>query len=79
MKCKFHRVEVNHLGLIIGTEGVKMDTTKIETMKAWPTPECLRDVRAFLVFPNFYRRFIRSYLDIIRPMTLLTKKEKKFE
>ena len=45
----------------------------------WPIPERLRDVQAFLGFANFYQPFIKGYSEIIRPMTLLTKKGRKFE
>ena len=47
-KCEFHKTEVKYLGLIIGADGIKMDPSKVETVKAWPPPENLRDVRAFL-------------------------------
>ena len=52
-----------------------MDKKKIETITDWPTPEKLRDLRAFLGFANFYRCFIKGYSEVIRPMTLLTKKD----
>ena len=56
-----------------------MDKKKIETIHDWPTPEQLRDVGAFLGFANFYRRFIKGHFKIIRPMTLLRQKARKFE
>ena len=71
-KCVFHTEEVKYLGLIVGAEGIKMDQTKVESIKEWPTAERARDVRAFLGFANFYRRFIKGYSEIIWPMTLLT-------
>ena len=74
-KCQFFREEVKYLGLIIGREGIKMDSHKTDTVRDWPTPEKLHDVRSFLGFANFYRRFIRSYSEITRPLTLLTRKE----
>ena len=52
-----------------------MDKKKIETITDWPTPEKLRDLRAFLGFANFYRCFIKGYSEVIRPMTLLTRKD----
>jgi len=71
-KCEFFLDEVKYLGLIIGREGIKMDPAKVETVKDWPTPENLKDVRSFLGFANFYRRFIRGYSDVVRPLTELT-------
>ena len=53
-KCKFHPQEVKYLGLIVGAKGIKMDHVKVESITEWPTPERLRDVRAFLGFANFY-------------------------
>ena len=52
-KCEFHKTEVKYLGLIIGADGIKMDPSKVQTVKAWPPPKNLRDVQAFLGFANF--------------------------
>jgi len=40
-KCEFHKTEVKYLGLITGADGIKMDPSKVETVKAWPPPENL--------------------------------------
>ena len=56
-----------------------MDPEKIRTVRDWKTPERLFDVRSFLGFANFYRRFIRGYSDIIRPLTELTRKDMKWK
>lgn len=76
-KCQFHVQEVKYLGLIITTEGLKMDSKKIETIVHWKTPRCVKDVQAFLGFANFYRRFIHGYSKIAAPLTNLTRKEQK--
>ena len=60
-KCEIHKTEVKYLGLIIGEDGIKMDPSKVETVKAWPPPKIQQDVRAFLGFANFYRRFVKGY------------------
>jgi transposase InsO family protein len=78
-KCEFHQREVKYLGLIIGIDGIRMDPDKVEAVRAWPTPEKLKDVRAFLGFANFYRRFIRSYSQVVRPLTRLTQKDVPFQ
>jgi len=74
-KCEFHRTEVAYLGIIITNEGIKMDPRKVETIVQWGSPTNLHDVRAFLGFANFYRRFIKGYSEIVTPMVRLTKKE----
>jgi len=56
-----------------------MDLYKVETVKAWPPPENLRDVRAFLGFTNFYRRFVKGYSKVVDPLTQLTRKGQPFK
>ena len=56
-----------------------MDQEKIRTVQDWKTPERLFDVRSFLGFANFYRRFIHGYSDIVRPLTELTRKGVKWK
>jgi hypothetical protein len=73
-KCGFHHQEVKYLGLIISTEGINMDSEKITAVQDWEAPRNLKDVRAFLGFANFYRRFVWNYSKIIQPLTLLTRK-----
>ena len=76
-KCQFHVKEVKYLGLIITTEGLKMDPKKIETIVQWKTPRCLKDVQAFMGFANFYRRFVHGYSRIAAPLSNLTRKDQK--
>jgi hypothetical protein len=73
-KCEFYQKEVKYLGLIIGADGIKMDQEKIAAVRNWPVPRKVRDVRSFLGFANFYRRFIRGYSEVVRPLTRLTRK-----
>jgi hypothetical protein len=71
-KCEFHCQEVKYLGLIISTEGIKMDPEKITAVQDWEAPCNLKDVRVFLGFANFYHHFVRNYSKIVQPLTLLT-------
>jgi len=79
-KCEFHTNNVEYLGFIITTEGLRlsMDPAKITTIIEWPIPKKLRDVRSFLGFGNFHRRFIQDYSPLARPQTQLTKKGTPF-
>ena len=74
-KCEFHVQEVKYLGLIITTEGVMMDPTKVLVVREWEALLNLKDVQAFLVFANLYRRFILAYSKIVALLTALTKKD----
>jgi hypothetical protein len=55
-----------------------MDPAKMETVAKWPIPENVRDVRSFLGFANFYRRFIKGYSTVAEPLTRLTRKDQSF-
>jgi len=77
-KCEFHNNNVEYVGFIITTEGLRMDPAKITTIIEWPIPKKLRDVRSFLGFGNFYRRFIQDYSHLAWPLTQLTKTGTRF-
>jgi len=77
-KGEFHTNNVEYLGFIITTEGLRMDPAKITMIIEWPIPKKLRDVRSFLGFGNFSRPFIQDYSHLARPLTQLTKKRTAF-
>jgi hypothetical protein len=76
-KCKFNTRRVKYLGLIVTTEGIEMDPAKVQAVKDWKKPTCVKDVQAFLGFANFYRRFILGFSAIAKPLTELTKNPKE--
>jgi len=63
-KCTFEAKEVDYLGMIISENQIKMDLAKLEGIRDWPTPTTVKQVRSFLGFGNFYRKFIGHYADI---------------
>lgn len=74
-KCEFEQEEIEYLGLVIKEGEVHMDPSNVEAVRTWPTPRTLREVRGFLGFANFYRRFIKDFSKIARPLHDLTKKD----
>jgi len=72
-KCEFHRKEIEYLGLVISENKVAMDPVKVAGVCDWPIPENRTDVQAFIGFVNFYRRFIRDFSTIARPLFDLTR------
>ena len=74
-KCAFKTDTVNFLGFVITPRGIEMEKSRIETIKAWPEPTCIRDIQMFLGFANFYRRFIERYSRICLPLNKLVKGE----
>jgi hypothetical protein len=68
-KLFFHVQEVEFLEYIINANGVEMSTRKVEAVRSWETPKNLRDVQRFLGFANFYRRFIKNFSGVARPIS----------
>ena len=74
-KCEFFRSDVEFLGHIVGRDGLRMMSDKIEAVAAWPTPTSVTQVRAFLGTIGFYRRFIRDFSAVAAPLSDLTKND----
>ena len=61
--------------MIIRPGEVQMDPGKVSAVKSWHTPTMLKEVRAFIGFANFYRRFIKDFSTMACPLHDLTKKD----
>ncbi|KAG1925816.1 interleukin-1 receptor accessory protein-like 1-A [Pimephales promelas] len=72
-KCRFFQTSVKYLGHVVSKDGVKTDPAKVEALKTWPRPTNLKELRAFLGFAGYYRRFVRDYSKIVKPLTGLTE------
>ena len=77
-KCHLFRSSVPFLGHIVGRRGLECDPAKIEDVKSWPVPDCLKSERQFLGFVGYYRRFIPKFADIATPLVALTGKDVPF-
>lgn len=73
-KCEFHVTETKFLGYIVGRDGVRVDPEKVAVVRDWKAPTTVKGVQSFLGFCNFYRKFVKEYGRIARPMTNLTRK-----
>ena len=78
-KSQFFVQETTFLGLVVFTEGLKMDPQKIEVIAQWPIPIKLVEVQSFFEYCSFYWRFIKEFSKIIQPLTRLAQKDTPFE
>jgi transposase InsO family protein len=77
-KCEFFKKEIEFLGFLIGTDGIKIDPKKTTSIVEWPIPKTVKDVQAFLGLANYNRKFVKDYSRIATPLTNLTKKDQQF-
>lgn len=73
-KCIFASNQIEYLSHLITTEGVRIDLSKLEAIQQWSKPTSLKQLRGFLGLTNYYRKFMRQYGMIARPLTDLLKK-----
>ncbi|GJU88448.1 putative reverse transcriptase domain-containing protein [Tanacetum coccineum] len=71
-KCEFWLSKVQFLGHVIDSEGIHVDPAKIESIKDWVSPKTPTEICQFLGLAGYYRRFIKGFSKIARPMTKLT-------
>ena len=67
-KCFFFREEIEYLGHVVSGKGISTNPKKIEAVSKWPTPKTVYDVRSFLCFVGYYRRFIKNFSRITKPI-----------
>jgi hypothetical protein len=76
-KCMFHAQKVEFLGYEVSGDGLQMTSSRSNAIQNWRAPQNIHDVQVFLGFCNFYRRFIKNYAGITKPITDTLKKKGK--
>ncbi|GJS48043.1 reverse transcriptase domain-containing protein [Tanacetum coccineum] len=77
-KCELWIHIVQFLGHLIDNQGLHVDPAKIEAVKNWTSPTTPTEVRQFLGLAGYYRRFIKGFSKIAKPLTKLTQKNKSY-
>lgn len=78
-KCSLFGKEVKYLGHIVSERDITTDPEKITAVENWPTPRNRKQIRSFLGFCSYYRKFVKGFSIIAKPLFLLTENQIRFE
>jgi hypothetical protein len=70
-KCRFFEERVVYVGHCVSKDGIEPDPAKTEAIRDWPTPKTPEDVRRFLGFAGYYRKFVKDFSKIAAPLSAL--------
>jgi len=73
-KCELFKTKVKFLGHVVSADGIEPIQEKLDAIRNWPVPHCVRDVRAFYGLASYYRKFVKGFATIAGPLTRLTKR-----
>mgnify|MGYP000635714642 FL=1 len=78
-KCSLFQKQVQFLGHVVSHHGISCDPAKLKSVARWPVPKTPTDVRSFIGFCAYYRRFIKGFSEMTAPLFELTKKDVPFD
>ena len=78
-KSVFGKIEVKYLGVLVNRDGFRPDPDKIDPVINFPVPQNLKQLRRFMGMASWYRKFLKDFATIAEPLTVLTKKDRRYE
>lgn len=78
-KTEFLKKETEFLGHVVTTEGIKANPNKISAIKNYKLPTTSKQIKSFLGITGYYRKFIKDYGKVAKPMTTFLKKGAKID
>ena len=78
-KCMWKVRKIGFLGVVIGPNGIEIEEEKVDGVLSWLQPKNVKDIRKFLGLANYYRRFIKDFARVARPMNVLTQKDERWQ
>lgn len=67
-KCHFFKDQVRYLGYVISAKGIATDPEKVNVVETWPKSNTVKDLRSFLGFASYYRRFVPKFAQVAGPL-----------
>ena len=74
-KSKFFKTSVEYLGFVVSTNGIKTCQSKVDAIVNYEVPTTLRGLRSFLGLAGYYRRFVKDFAAVAKPLTKLLRGE----
>ena len=71
LKYNFFKKEIKYFGHVVSEKWVSTDPDKIKAVTEWPQPTTVTEVRSFLGFVSYYRRFIPNFSKVDKPLNKL--------
>jgi len=78
-ECAWKVRKIGFLGVVIKPSGIEIEKEKVDGVLSWLEPRNVKDVRKFLGLTNYYRRFIKNFAQVARPMNVLMRKDIKWQ
>ena len=77
-KCAFFQTKVQFLGHVISRNGLEADPEKVKAVQNFPVPQNQTDVKSFLGLCSYYRRYIKNFATIARPLHKASETKSSF-